>query len=51
MVGKAWLHIPRLGLVLVFLHAPLPLASLATGIALAFWLFPDKKKAKPARAA
>jgi signal peptidase len=44
IVGKAWVRLPKLGIVLAFLHAPLPLASLAVAIVIVFVLFPDDKK-------
>jgi signal peptidase I len=44
IVGRPWVHIPRAGLVLGFLHAPLPLASLAAAIVLVFMLFPGKEE-------
>src|SRR5205823_1771413 len=47
IVGKAWVRLPRMGLILAFLHSPLPMASLAAAFVIVFVLFPDdKKKAK-----
>jgi|SRR5581483_3013794 len=48
VVGKAWLHVPAVGLVLSFLHAPVPMASLAAGIGIALFLVPPKDKRKSA---
>ena len=44
MVGKAWVHIPRLGTMLAFLHAPVPMAALASAIAVVLVVFPKKKE-------
>jgi signal peptidase len=44
IVGKAWALAPQAAKVLVFLHAPVPLASLAAGIAVAVVLVPAEKK-------
>ena len=44
IVGKAWLLGPHVGALLAFLHAPLPLASLVTGMAVAYVIGrPDDK--------
>jgi signal peptidase len=44
ILGKARLRVPGLGRIFAFLHAPLPLASLATGIAVALLVVPGKKR-------
>jgi signal peptidase len=51
VVGRTWFVLPRAGLVLGWLHAPLPLASLAAGFAIAMVLVPDdgEKAAGPSR--
>jgi len=43
IAGRPMFRVPKLGLVLGFLHAPVPLAALATAIAVVFVLFPKKK--------
>lgn len=35
IVGKAWLHVPKVGRLIALLHTPLFLASLAAGVAVA----------------
>jgi signal peptidase I len=44
IVGVAWLRLPRVGLILGFLHAPVPLACLAAATTIVFVLFPENKK-------
>ena len=44
IVGKAWVRLPRVGLVLGFLHAPVPLACLAAATVIVLVLFPKKKE-------
>jgi signal peptidase len=44
IVGKAWIRLPRVGLVLGFLHAPVPSACLAAATVIVFVLFPKKKE-------
>lgn len=44
MVGKAWVHIPRLGMMLAFLHAPVPMAALASAVAVVLVVLPKKKE-------
>jgi signal peptidase len=42
--GKAWLVVPRAGDALAWLHAPVPLASIAAGIAVAVVLVPVRDR-------
>ena len=44
IVGKAWILVPKAGGLLAFLHAPLALASLATGVAVAVLISDDGKR-------
>jgi hypothetical protein len=43
-VGSAWLLVPKVGFALMFLYSPLPLASLATGIVVAYFVVPGKRQ-------
>ena len=43
VLGRDWLLIPRAGALLAFLHAPLPMASLAAGITVALLALPPAK--------
>jgi signal peptidase I len=43
ILGRAWIRIPRIGVVLAALRGPLPLASLATGISVAVALVPPRR--------
>src|SRR6266513_1171992 len=43
ILGRDWLLIPRAGALLAFLHAPLPMASLAAGITVAILALPPAK--------
>jgi signal peptidase I len=43
VVGKAWVHVPKVGIVLSYLHSPAPLASLAAAVAVVFVAFPKRK--------
>jgi signal peptidase len=47
VIGRAWVLGPRLGSVLAFLHAPLPLASLVTGIVVAYFVVREDKGRTP----
>lgn len=47
IVGRTWLHLPHLAQLLAFLRAPIPLASLGAGIAVAIIAVPSKRA--PAR--
>jgi signal peptidase I len=51
IMGSVWLVAPRLGAALSFLHAPLPLASLATGAAVAIVLTTGARVASTPRRA
>lgn len=44
VVGSEWLHVPKLGVLIILLHTPLFLASLAAGIAVAFALLHRRKE-------
>lgn len=44
IVGQAWMHVPKGGMVLAFLHSPLLLGSLAAGIIFAMFLGGSAKK-------
>jgi signal peptidase I len=44
IVGKSWVHAPKIGLVLGFLHAPVPLASLAVALVAVFVLVPKRRE-------
>lgn len=47
IVGTAWAHIPRAGVLVELLHTPLFLASLAAGIAVAVAISHGSKKPDP----
>jgi signal peptidase len=47
MVGRAWVLGPRVGAVLAFLLAPLPLASLVTGMVVAYVVVRTEDGARP----
>jgi len=49
IVGKPWLHLSHAGDMLAFTHSPLPLASLAAGIAVAVVVVPPKRTSRPSR--
>jgi signal peptidase len=47
IIGRAWLVGPRVGSVLAFLHSPLTLASLVTGIVVSYYVVrPDAPRPK-----
>lgn len=46
ILGTPMLLVPKVGVLLAFLHAPLPLASLSAGIAVAVFLSRDPEKAR-----
>jgi signal peptidase I len=45
IVGRAWVLGPHVGALLAFLHAPLPLASLVTGIVVSYFVGRPEDKA------
>jgi signal peptidase I len=47
IVGTAWIHIPKAGIVIVFLHTPAFLASLAAAITAGFFVLRSGKKPGP----
>ena len=49
IVGKAWIVVPKLGALLAFLHAPVPLAALAASIAIVMIIDPGRKTDKRKR--
>ena len=48
IIGRAWLVGPRVGSALAFLHSPLTLASLVTGIVVAYYVV-QEDRSKPKR--
>ena len=49
IVGKPWVRVPRVGVALAFLHAPLPLAGLGSGMVAALLLVPRERTVRPGR--
>jgi signal peptidase I len=47
--GTAWVAIPKLGNILAFLHAPVPMAALAASIAIVIVLDPGRKRPEQQR--
>ena len=47
IVGTAWAHVPKAGIVIVFLHNPAFLASLAAALTAGFFVLRSGKKPGP----
>ena len=46
VMGRAWIVLPKLGQMLAFLHAPVPMAALGASIAVALLIVPGEKRKK-----
>jgi signal peptidase len=46
VMGRAWIVLPKLGQMLGFLHAPVPMAALGASIAVALLIVPGEKRKK-----